>query len=200
LQTLSVTRKPNAANWGFLQVRPHGIVGSNYPRRAGFVLTEINADLAIISRSFRRIPVSTLLHLIVYPMCGCNYLRFLELQGVSVSLSESHMHTEQQIQPAVTAPEIAPQAESKSKRGGKRPGAGRKPNLAKRLLKGFTRDVIALAVQEVDVGAVIVGLLKSKRERTRLETLVFVRDTLHAVQRRTCNCLAGYFMRILLDR
>jgi hypothetical protein len=200
LQTLSVTRKPNAANWGFLQVRPHGIVGSNYPRRAGFVLTEINADLAIISRSFRRIPVSTLLHLIVYPMCGCNYLRFLELQGVSVSLSESHMHTEQQIQPAVTAPEIAPQAESKSKRGGKRPGAGRKPNLAKRLLKGFTRDVIALAVQEVDVGAVIVGLLKSKRERTRLETLVFVRDTLHAVQRRTCNCLAGYFMRILLGR
>ena len=179
MQTLSVTRKPNAANWGFLQVRPHGIVGSNYPRRAGFVLTEINADLAIISRSFRRIPVSTLLHLIVYPMCGCNYLRFLELQGVSVSLSESHMHTEQQIQPAVTAPEIAPQAESKSKRGGKRPGAGRKPNLAKRLLKGFTRDVIALAVQEVDVGAVIVGLLKSKRERTRLETLVFVRDTLH---------------------
>ena len=163
MQTLSVTRKPNAANWGFLQVRPHGIVGSNYPRRAGFVLTEINADLAIISRSFRRIPVSTLLHLIVYPMCGCNYLRFLELQGVSVSLSESHMHTEQQIQPAVTAPEIAPQAESKSKRGGKRPGAGRKPNLAKRLLKGFTRDVIALAVQEVDVGAVIVGLLKSKR-------------------------------------
>jgi hypothetical protein len=47
------------------------------------------------------------------------------------------------------------------------------------LLKGFTRDVIALAVQEIDVGAVIVGLLKSKRERTRLKTLVFVRDTLH---------------------
>jgi hypothetical protein len=69
--------------------------------------------------------------------------------------------------------------ESKPKRGGKRRGAGRKPNLAKRLLKGFTRDVIALAVQEVDVGAVIVSLLKSKRERTRLETLVFVRDTLH---------------------
>jgi hypothetical protein len=91
------------------------------------------------------------------------------------------MHAEEQKQ-ATTAPENAPQAdsdESKSKRGGKRRGAGRKPNLAKRLLKGFTRDVIALAVQEVDVGAVIVSLLKSKRERTRLETLVFVRDTLH---------------------
>jgi hypothetical protein len=91
------------------------------------------------------------------------------------------MQAEEQKQ-AATSHEIPLQAdsdESKSKRGGKRPGAGRKPNLAKRLLKGFTRDVIALAVQEVDVGAVIVGLLKSKRERTRLETLVFVRDTLH---------------------
>ncbi len=91
------------------------------------------------------------------------------------------MQDEEQKQ-APTAPESAPQAdsgESKPKSGGKRPGAGRKPNLAKRLLKAFTRDVIALAVQEIDVGAVIVGLLKSKRERTRLETLVFVRDTLH---------------------
>src|SRR5580700_2648185 len=106
------------------------------------------------------------------------------LHGLSVSVSEcgraANMQTEQQIHPA-EMPVIAPQADSKEskKRGGKRPGAGRKPNLAKRLLKGFTRDVIALAVQEVDVGAVIVGLLKSKRERTRLETLVFVRDTLH---------------------
>ena len=92
------------------------------------------------------------------------------------------LHAEEENQLPGPAPQIPPQAdsdESKSKRGGRRPRAGRKPNLAKRLLKGFTRDVIALAVQEVDVGAVIVGLLKSKRERTRLETLVFVRDTLH---------------------
>jgi hypothetical protein len=91
------------------------------------------------------------------------------------------MQTEEQKQ-ATDGPEMSRQGdsdESKSKRGGKRAGAGRKPNLAKRLLKGFARDVIALAVQEVDVGAVIVSLLKSKRERTRLETLVFVRDTLH---------------------
>jgi hypothetical protein len=101
-----------------------------------------------------------------------------------VSLSESHMQPEQQAHQAVTAPEIpskpdSDESKAKSNRGGKRPGAGRKPNFAKRLLRGFTRDVIALAVQEIDVGAVIVGLLKSKRERTRLETLIFVRDTLH---------------------
>ena len=44
---------------------------------------------------------------------------------------------------AVQTPEIAPQPVSnQSKRGGKRPGAGRKPNLAKRLLKGFTRETL----------------------------------------------------------
>lgn len=81
------------------------------------------------------------------------------------------MQPEQQTQQFVAEPEIPPQAdsdESKSKRGGKPPGAGRKPNLAKRLLEGFTRDPIALAVQEIDIGGVIVSLLKSKRERTRL--------------------------------
>jgi len=86
---------------------------------------------------------------------------------------------QQQAPAALESAPLADSVESKPKRGGKRPGAGRKPNLAKRLLRGFTRDVIALAVQEIDVGAVITGLLKSKRERTRLETLVFVRDTLH---------------------
>jgi len=81
-----------------------------------------------------------------------------------------------------TVPEVAPLSESdeskKPGRGGKRPGAGRKPNLAKRLLKGFSRDAIAVAMTDIDVGAVITSLLKSKRERTKLETLIFVRDTL----------------------
>jgi hypothetical protein len=66
---------------------------------------------------------------------------------------------------------------TKPQRGGRRPGAGRKPNLAKRLLKGFSRDTIVESVASIDVGAVVTGLLKSKREKTRLETLIFVRDT-----------------------
>ena len=64
-----------------------------------------------------------------------------------------------------------------TKRGGKRPGAGRKPNLAKMLLKGFSREAIAEGAARVDVGAIIARLLKSKREKTVLETLAFVRDT-----------------------
>lgn len=54
------------------------------------------------------------------------------------------MQTEQQHEQAITVPEIAPQTESaeskQSKRGGKRPGAGRPPNLAKRFLKGLSRE------------------------------------------------------------
>jgi hypothetical protein len=92
------------------------------------------------------------------------------------------MQIEEQNQAAVV-PEIAPQVDSnesaKSNRGGRRKGAGRKPNLAKRLLKGFTRETIALAVEDVDVKTVIIGLLKSRSDRTRLETLAFLRDTLH---------------------
>jgi hypothetical protein len=36
---------------------------------------------------------------------------------------------------------------------GKRPGAGRKPNLTKVLLKGVSRNTIPAAVESVDVGS-----------------------------------------------
>jgi hypothetical protein len=88
------------------------------------------------------------------------------------------MQGEEQIQP-VAMPAIAPAVqsdESKSKRGGKRRGAGRKPNLAKALLKGVSRTTILAAVENVDVGSIITGLLHSKREQTRLEALHFVFD------------------------
>jgi hypothetical protein len=45
------------------------------------------------------------------------------------------------------------------------------------LLKGFSREAIAEGAARVDVGAIIARLLKSKREKTVLETLAFVRDT-----------------------
>jgi len=87
---------------------------------------------------------------------------------------------EQNAQSAAT-PETEPQAESDqskpSTRGGKRAGAGRKPNLAKHLLKGFSRAALLEAASSIDCGAVLVSLLRSKREKTRLEALVFLRDT-----------------------
>jgi hypothetical protein len=66
--------------------------------------------------------------------------------------------------------------EPKSGRGGKRPGAGRKPNLVKVLLKGVSRNTILAAVENVDVGSIIIGLLRSKREQTPIEALHFIFD------------------------
>jgi hypothetical protein len=40
-------------------------------------------------------------------------------------------------------------------------------------------DTIARAVEDIDLGTTIVGLLKAESERTRLETLAFLRDTLY---------------------
>lgn len=91
------------------------------------------------------------------------------------------MEIERQIH-TPAAPLVTSQAESgdsKSKRGGKRPGAGRKPNLAKRLLKGLSPEALREAMSTIDVGAVVQSLLRSKRERTKLETLIFVWDRLY---------------------
>jgi hypothetical protein len=111
----------------------------------------------------------------------------------------SPMHTEQQTEQIVSAPGIAPVSESgeskPSKRGGRRPGAGRKPNLAKHLLRGFSREAIAEAASTIDCGAVLVGLLKSKKEKTRMEALVFLRDTVIGRQRRMCSFLVACFTR-----
>src|SRR5260370_4668007 len=67
---------------------------------------------------------------------------------------------------AILAPEnavLGESVESKSKRGGKRAGACRKPNLAKHLLKGFSPAAIPQAVENVDIGAIVVGLARNKR-------------------------------------
>ena len=66
------------------------------------------------------------------------------------------MQVEEQIH-SDSPPVIAPGAQSeqsKPKRGGKRSG-GRKPNLAKVLLKGVSRNTILAAVENVDVGSII---------------------------------------------
>ena len=63
--------------------------------------------------------------------------------------------------PAEMASQSVSNESKKPGRGGRRKGAGRKPNLAKQLLKGFTPGKIALAVQDMDIVEVLLGLLKS---------------------------------------
>jgi len=54
-------------------------------------------------------------------------------------------------------PQIVAEGDStpiKKQHGGKRPGAGRKPNVTKILLKGVSRQTILAACENVDVGEV----------------------------------------------
>lgn len=61
----------------------------------------------------------------------------------------------------------------KSGRGGKRPGAGRRPNSTK-LLRGVSKESLADAVANIDIAEVVSGLLRSKREVIRLQALTFL--------------------------
>lgn len=89
-------------------------------------------------------------------MCVCNSLNVLELRVNIRQMSETKMQTAQQAEKTVKVPQIAPVSESSEstpkKHGGRRPGAGRMPNLARRLVNGFSRDAIAEALATVDVG------------------------------------------------
>jgi hypothetical protein len=98
---------------------------------------------------------------------------------------------------AQNAPETTPQAVSKeseppkSMRGGKRQGAGRKPNLTKILLKGVSRQTILAACENVDIGSVIIGLLRSKREQSRIEALHFIFDRVMGKPKQDVNVSGG---------
>ena len=82
--------------------------------------------------------------------------------------------------------------QSKSKRGGKRPVAGRKPNLTKVLLKGVSRETILAACENVDVGQVIIGLLRSKREQSRIEALHFIFDRVMGKPKQDVSVSGGF--------
>jgi hypothetical protein len=88
------------------------------------------------------------------------------------------MQIEEQDQPVTmrgTAPETQSE-ESKPKRGGKRPGAGRKPNIAKRLLAGVKPVTAAEALAGIDVQAIVHDLLKNGSRPVKLQTLTVLWD------------------------
>ena len=116
----------------------------------------------------------------------------VSVRVLSVRQEAPNMQAETQNQ-AIPEPQIVPvgeSGESKPKRGGKR-RAGRKPNLAKVLLKGVSRTTILAAVENVDVGAIIIGLLKSKREQTRIEALHFIFDRVMGKPKQDLNVSGG---------
>jgi hypothetical protein len=83
------------------------------------------------------------------------------------------MQIDQQIQSDIP-PVIAPSAQSdksKSKRGGKRPGAGRKPNLAKRLASVLKPMTVAEILQQIDVPGVFRDIFKNGSRPLKLQAV-----------------------------
>ena len=109
------------------------------------------------------------------------------------------METEAQIQPEMPpAGQSIESNEKKPKRGGKRPGAGRKPNPANILLKGTSRTTLLQALENVDpllVSAKITKLLQSKREIIWLQTLNFIYDRMLGSRSRMSVSLVHSFTR-----
>jgi hypothetical protein len=60
---------------------------------------------------------------------------------------------------------------SKRSHGGNRPGAGRKPNIAKRLLAGVKPVTAAEALEGIDVRAIVHDLLKNGSRSIKRQTL-----------------------------
>jgi hypothetical protein len=88
------------------------------------------------------------------------------------------MHAETQTE-AILAPENAPHGESiesKSKRGGKRAGAGRKPNLAKRLARQVTHATAGQILGSLDTEAMFRDIFKNGSRPLKLQAWIALND------------------------
>jgi hypothetical protein len=81
--------------------------------------------------------------------------------------------------------------ESKSVRGGRRPGAGRKPNLAKRLLSGVKPVTAAEALAGIDVQAIVHDLLKNGSRPVKLQTLTVLWDRIFGKPKQDVSVSGG---------
>jgi hypothetical protein len=61
-------------------------------------------------------------------------------------------------------------------RGGKRPGAGRKPSTLKGIVKKLPRESAELLLAEINANAKWIALANSKDERIQLEVLKYLSD------------------------
>jgi hypothetical protein len=92
------------------------------------------------------------------------------------------------------APENPPNSkseESKKSRGGKRPGAGRKPNIAKRLLSGVKPITAAEALAGVDVQEIVHDLLKNGSRPVKLQTLTVLWDRIFGKPKQDVSVSGG---------
>jgi hypothetical protein len=81
--------------------------------------------------------------------------------------------------------------ESKRGRGVRRPGAGRKPNIAKRLLNGVKPMTAAEALEGIEVRAIVHDLLKNGSRPVKLQTLTVLWDRIYGKPKQDVSVSGG---------
>jgi hypothetical protein len=84
-------------------------------------------------------------------------------------------------------------------RGGKRPGAGRKPSTIKGIAKKLPRETAEILLTEINANSKWVVLADSKDERIRLETLKYLTDRAYGKPRQSIEATAALVPRIVCD-
>jgi hypothetical protein len=103
------------------------------------------------------------------------------------------MQIEEQNQPA-NIPQIMPQSdsnESKRSRGGKRPGAGRKPNIAKRLLSGVKARTAGDILATIDTQAIVDDLLKNGSRQLKWQVLTALWERVYGKPKQDVSVSGG---------
>lgn len=80
---------------------------------------------------------------------------------------------------------------NQTRRGGKRPGAGRNPNLAKRLLSGVKPVTAVEAMAGIDVQAFVHDLLKNGSRPVKLQTLTVFWDRIFGKPKQDVSVSGG---------
>jgi hypothetical protein len=78
----------------------------------------------------------------------------------------------------------------KASRGGKRPGAGRKPSTIKGITKKLPRESAELLLSEINAQSKWIALANSKDERIALETLKYLTDRAYGKARQSIEARA----------
>ena len=81
--------------------------------------------------------------------------------------------------------------ESKPKRGGRRPGAGRKPNLAKRLLSGIKPTTAADILSRIGTAAVVNDLLKNGSRQLKWQVITVLWDRVYGKPKQDVSVSGG---------
>jgi hypothetical protein len=98
---------------------------------------------------------------------------------------------------AMAAPQIAQLVDSKQSdepkrsRGGKRPGAGRKPNLAKRILAGVKAKTAADILAGIDTQALVDDLLKNGSRQLKWQVLTTLWERVYGKSKQDVSVSGG---------